>query len=169
MRWGRSLKMQPTPPFDAGPVIRYTVAMTTASNAQSLSRLDVVGASASFLCAAHCAAMPLLVPLLPVLGLEFLASHAFDLVFVAGAILLGGFAVARGLRHHRDRGVAVGFGLASLLLVLGVVVGHEGHAHELILVAGGLAMGWTHLRNLALLRRHRCAPSAAVLQASGAA
>jgi hypothetical protein len=143
--------------------------MTMSAPGTALSRLDVVGASASFLCAAHCAAMPLLLPLLPLAGLEFLASHAFDLVFVAGAILLGGFAVARGLRHHHDRGVAIGFGLATLLLVLGVVVGHDGHAHELILVAGGLAMGWTHLRNLALLRRHQCAPVSPVLEAPGAA
>jgi hypothetical protein len=143
--------------------------MTISGSDQPLSRIDVVGASASFLCAAHCAAMPLLVPLLPLAGLEFLASHAFDLAFVAGAILLGAFAVARGLRHHRNRGVAFGFGLATLLLVLGLVVGHDGHAHELILVAGGLAMGWTHLRNLALLRRHRCAVSPTVLEAPGAA
>lgn len=143
--------------------------MSSAASEQPLSRVDMIGASASFLCAAHCAAMPLLLPLLPLAGLEFLASHALDLAFVAGAILLGGFAVARGLRHHRDRGVGFGFGLAAFLLVLGVAVGHDGHAHEVILVAGGLAMGWTHLRNLALLRRHRCAPSSPVLEAPGAA
>lgn len=143
--------------------------MSSASSEQALSRVDVIGASASFLCAAHCAAMPLLLPLLPLAGLEFLASHALDLAFVAGAILLGGFAVARGLRHHRDRGVGFAFGFASSLLVLGVAVGHDGHAHEAILVAGGLAMGWTHLRNLALLRRHRCLPSPSALQAPGVA
>jgi len=140
--------------------------MTMTASGSALSRLDVVGASASFLCAAHCAAMPLLLPLLPLAGLEFLASHAFDLLFVAGAILLGGFAVVRGMRHHRDRRVATGFGLASLLLVAGLVVGHDGHAHQVILVAGGLVMGCTHLLNLSLLRRHRCIEAPAALGAT---
>jgi hypothetical protein len=143
--------------------------MNSPAPGSALSRLDVVGASASFLCAAHCAAMPLLLPLLPLAGLEFLASHAFDLAFVAGAIGLGALAVTRGMRHHRDRRVAVGLVLASLLLVVGLWVGHERHAHEIILVAGGLVMGWTHLVNLALLRRHRCLESPAALGATGAA
>lgn len=143
--------------------------MSTPATHSPLSRLDVVGASASFLCAAHCAAMPLLVPLLPLAGLEFLASHAFDLAFVAGAILLGGFAVLRGLRHHGDRRVGAGFAFASLLLLAGLLVGHDGHAHEVVLVAGGLAMGWTHLLNLSLLRRHRCPEHPAPLRAAGAA
>lgn len=140
--------------------------MTTPPPGSALSRLDVVGASASFLCAAHCAAMPLLLPLLPLAGLEFLASHALDFAFVAGAIVLGGFAVARGVRHHRDRRVVAWFGVASLLLIAGLAAGHERHAHEAVLVAGGLAMGWAHLLNLTLLRRHRCVESAVALGAA---
>lgn len=143
--------------------------MQTPPPERPLSRLDVIGASASFLCAAHCAALPLLLPVLSLAGLEFLASHAFDVAFVAGAILLGGFAVLRGLRHHRDRRVAIGFALASLLLVAGVALGHDGHTHEVVLVAGGLVMGWTHLLNLGLLRRHRCGVPAAAIGAPGAA
>lgn len=128
----------------------------SAREGQALSGLDVVGASASFLCAVHCAAMPLLLPVLPLAGLEFLASHELDLAFVAGAIVLGLVAVRRGWRHHGDRRVPLGFACATLLLVAGVSVLHHGPLHEAVLVAGGLAMGWTHLLNLLLLRRHRC-------------
>lgn len=125
----------------------------------ALSRLDVLGASASFLCAAHCAALPVLLPLLPLAGLEFLASHELDLAFVAGAVVLGLVAVLRGWRHHGDRSVPAGFLIASSLLLAGATWFHEGGAHAPILVAGGLLMGWTHLLNLVLLRRHRCEPS----------
>jgi len=136
---------------------------------QALSGLDVVGASASFLCAVHCAAMPMLLPVLPLAGLEFLAAHELDLAFVAGAIVLGLVAVVRGWRHHGDRRVPGGFAVASLLLVAGVSFLHHGPLHEPTLVAGGLAMGWTHLLNLLLLRRHRCGASGHAPRPSGAA
>jgi hypothetical protein len=140
-----------------------------AGEGQGLSGLDVVGASASFLCAVHCAAMPFVLPVLALAGLEFLASHELDFAFVAGAIVLGLVAVIRGWRHHGDRRVPAGFAAAALLLVVGVTVLHDGALHEAVLVAGGLAMGWTHLLNLALLRRHRCDEAGHAPRTSGAA
>ena len=49
-----------------------------------LPRLDVVGAGASFLCALHCAAMPVLLTTLPLAGLEILASHRLERVTRTG-------------------------------------------------------------------------------------
>ena len=136
---------------------------------QALSGLDVVGASASFLCAVHCAAMPFLLPVLPLAGLEFLASHELDLAFVGGAVVLGLVAVVRGWRHHGDRRVPAGFAVATGLLLAGVTALHHGPLHEPVLVAGGLAMGWTHLLNLLLLRNHRCGEAGHAPRPSGAA
>jgi hypothetical protein len=124
------------------------------------SRIDLVGATASFLCAAHCALTPLLLAAMPLAGFEIFSSHAFDFAFAVAAVLLGVVAVLRGYRHHRRRGVLAGFGLASVLLLLGVSVVHQPGLHEAVLVAGGIAMGWTHLVNLRLLRDHRCAGAA---------
>ena len=39
------------------------------------SRFDRLGATASFLCAVHCAALPLVIATLPAIGLGFLANH----------------------------------------------------------------------------------------------
>lgn len=132
-----------------------------------ISRIDLIGAAASFVCAAHCALVPVLLAVMPLSGIGLLSSHEFDLVFALGAVLLGVIAVLRGYRHHRRRGVLAGFGTASVLLLLGVSV-HLHGLHEAILVAGGLAMGWTHLVNLRLLRAHRCA-GAGDAAAAGAA
>jgi hypothetical protein len=51
-----------------------------------LTRLaDRFGATASFLCAIHCAALPLVIAALPALGLGFLADHRFERTFIAPA------------------------------------------------------------------------------------
>ncbi|MEO7072934.1 MAG: MerC domain-containing protein, partial [Rhodanobacter sp.] len=55
---------------------------------------DRVGATASFLCAVHCAALPFVLALLPFVGLGFLADHRFERGFVLFACVLGGIALA---------------------------------------------------------------------------
>ena len=42
--------------------------------------VDTIGAFLSFSCAIHCVAMPLLVTILPLLGLGFLASERAELI-----------------------------------------------------------------------------------------
>lgn len=118
------------------------------------SRLDVVGAVASSVCAAHCAIVPLAIALFPLAGLDLLESHAFDFAFACAALGLGALAVARGFQRHRRAAVVAWFVVAALLLTLGLTVLHDGPAHVALLVAGGIALAWTHLLNLRLL--HRC-------------
>src|SRR5512146_710329 len=63
---------------------------------------DRVGATASFLCALHCAALPFVFALLPALGLEFLANHEFERWFIAFATTLALTMLIRGYRRHRE-------------------------------------------------------------------
>ena len=63
---------------------------------------DRVGATASFLCAVHCAALPFVIAILPALGLSFLADHRFERIFIACASALALAALIRGYRRHRD-------------------------------------------------------------------
>lgn len=51
--------------------------------------MDAGGATASLLCAIHCALMPILVTLLPLVGLGFLASETTEWVVVALSGVLG--------------------------------------------------------------------------------
>jgi len=62
---------------------------------------DRVGATASFLCAIHCALLPFVLALLPFLGLEFLADHRFERDFVFFACTLALFALVGGYRRHQ--------------------------------------------------------------------
>jgi|GEM_PF-229018 len=143
------------------------------------SGLDVFGAAASLLCAAHCAAMPLVLALMPMAGLEGWGSHTFDVFFVVFALLFGAFAIGRGYRRHRQVVVLRWFAAASIVLALGLTLLHDYWWHVPALVCGGLLLGWTHLLNLRYLRHPGCtaadhghppaAPSAAVKPARAGA
>ena len=73
---------------------------------------DRVGATASFLCAIHCALLPFVLALLPFVGLEFLADHRFERGFVLFACTLALFAMIRGYRRHPVRASHGRYGLA---------------------------------------------------------
>jgi hypothetical protein len=127
-----------------------------AQQQQWLLRLDLLGATASALCAAHCALLPLLVAALPFSGLEAFESHVFDRGFVIGATLLAVLVIGSGCCRHRLRWVIAIFALAEVLLVAGAFFTHERIAHALLLALGGALLASAHLINRHGLKHHRC-------------
>ncbi|WP_058835321.1 MerC domain-containing protein [Luteimonas abyssi] len=118
----------------------------------ALRNADRLGFAASFLCAIHCAMLPLLLALAPALGLRFGGLIDFDQAFVVFASLLGLTTLTLGYRRHR------GFH-AWLLLVPGLVLVWAGaftHLHDhsvlhaVIMTIGGLLLAAAHLVNLRL-------------------
>lgn len=115
--------------------------------------LDGIGASASLLCAAHCALMPLAVTLLPLLGLSFLADEKTEWLIFAVIVILGAVSLGLGYRRHRSRRA-----LALLSMGLGLLAaGHiaEGNAMGWgvpVVVAGGLLVALAHWTNRSLCR-----------------
>lgn len=111
---------------------------------------DRIGAAASFLCAIHCALLPFVLALLPLIGLEFLASHSFERGFVMFACALALFSLVRGYRRHR-LSQPLAFALPGLtLLLLGVTVA-EGYSivvHSVLVTLGGLLVAFSHFLNL---------------------
>ena len=63
---------------------------------------DTTGAYLSVACAIHCLAMPLLVAVLPLIGLGFLANERAELFLILGAIGLAVGSLAWGIRNHRS-------------------------------------------------------------------
>lgn len=111
---------------------------------------DRLGATASFLCAIHCAALPFVIALLPVMGLSFLADHRFEAGFVAFASVLASLALISGYRRHRRRAPLV-FAIPGLvLLMLGVTFlhGHSPLVHSVLVTCGGLLVASAHFVNL---------------------
>lgn len=119
--------------------------------------LDRLGASGSLVCAVHCALLPVVIALLPSLGLAGLASDTFERGFVVFATLLGLFSVAWGYRRHRAVR-ALGLLVPGLaLLWTGVLYPplHESLlSHAVAMTAGGTLVALAHLANLRLNHRH---------------
>jgi len=122
----------------------------------SLARYaDRFGATASFLCAVHCAALPLVLGVLPALGLGFLADHGFERWFVAFASVLATGSLMFGFRRHQNpRALAL---LVPGIAVLAMGVVYEPTPiglHAALVTSGGLLVAFAHVMNQRLSHAH---------------
>ncbi|SET88023.1 MerC domain-containing protein [Thalassotalea agarivorans] len=110
--------------------------------------LDRIGITATSLCALHCILVPILLPVLPLLGLSFLADHTWEHIFLLLTAVLGAIALYSGFkRYHRKL-------YPFYLLVLGIIIYWMKHDvpadYELvfIIIGAGLivASHWINLR-----------------------
>lgn len=118
--------------------------------APALRTADRVGFTASLLCAVHCALLPLVLALLPALGLGIGGWIDLDQAFVVFATLLGVTTLALGYRRHRAFR-AWALLLPGLLLVwAGAFTVLHTHSvfHAAVMTTGGLLLAAAHLVNL---------------------
>ena len=120
-------------------------------------RLNAAGGAASLLCAVHCALMPLLVTLLPLVGLGFLATEPVEWALVTVSCLLGVSSLRLGFREHGKRRALAVLALGLALLVLGRVseAREWGSWGVPALVAGGCVVMLSHVINGRLCRTCR--------------
>jgi len=113
---------------------------------------DRLGATASFLCAVHCAVLPFVLALLPALGLGFLADHRFERGFIAFATVLALWSIGSGYRRHRRRQAVLLLLPGLVLLWCGALIidSYGFGAHALLVAMGGLLISGAHITNLGL-------------------
>lgn len=115
--------------------------------------LDKAGATASLACAVHCALMPLVITLLPLVGLGFLADERTEWGLLSLSALLGSSSLALGYREHRKRQALLILSLGLTALVTGRIL-EESHfetAGVIGVVLGGCTVAAAHFLN-----RHLC-------------
>ena len=120
---------------------------------------DRIGATASLLCAVHCVLLPFVLALLPLIGLEFLAGHTFERIFVACAATLASASIVTAYRRHR-RPHALFLMLPGIaLLLFGITIDLDVHVvlHTASVVTGGMLVASAHVTNLVLAHRHHAA------------
>lgn len=112
--------------------------------------VDTTGACLSFACAIHCLAMPLLIAVLPLIGLSFLVTERAELMLVIGAIGLAIGSVAWGIRHHRNWRAFLIL-VVALVFILTARTVVEGTFEVIFHSVGGILLASAHLIN-----RHLC-------------
>ena len=137
-----------------------------------LNRADKFGSILSSLCAVHCMCMPVLIGLLPVLGLSFLASHTFERAACVTMILFAAACVWTGCRAHRRWGLFVLLA-AGAALVIYIQFGGPPEEKEsanwteaAAMMIGGALIAISHLLNLKLRARCHCSQCEAEKQSS---
>lgn len=115
--------------------------------------------TASLLCAVHCALMPLVITLLPLIGLAFLANEWVEWLLLGASGALGVSSLCLGYRAHgRRRPLAVlATGLALVALGRAAHAGHWRPYDVTLLVVGGFTIATSHYLNRRLCRScHAC-------------
>lgn len=123
-------------------------------------RFDQVGFSMSFICAIHCLAMPILLPLIPFLGSTFLASDQAESAMIWITLLIATPTLLRGYLKHRKLLIPVCFLTGLLLLALRPGAFEHSHHHfhgedilHFILAAmAGFSLAMGHWLNLKFCR-----------------
>ncbi len=100
------------------------------------ARLDTIGFWASVACAVHCIALPLLVVLMPMLGLGVLLDITLERVFVVATIVLASVNLCWGFTIHRKARVLFMLAAGAAMLVSAVFVLPHSHAVVTTVAAG---------------------------------
>lgn len=116
---------------------------------------DKAAIGLSFLCLAHCLALPLLLVLLPSLTVLNLENELFHVGLVAIVIPTSLYALTLGCRKHQHyRLLAIGF--VGLVCLLAAVIGEDAlgeFAEKGLTVTGSVLIAYGHFRNYQLCQR----------------
>ena len=136
------MQRTPTPAMDASATLANGLA----------ERGDRLGLLGSMICALHCALLPVLIALLPTLGLSGASLIDFDQAFTVFATVLGTTTLSLGYRRHRTFRAWLVLIPGLALVWWGSFFGLHDHslAHVGVMVAGGCAIAAAHLLNLRL-------------------
>ncbi|HSX63214.1 MAG TPA: MerC domain-containing protein [Pseudoxanthomonas sp.] len=119
--------------------------------------IDRFAAAGSMICALHCAVTPLLLAIIPSLGLSLWLGDGFERGFVVFVTVLGLFSLVWGYRRHRVFR-ALGMlltGLAALWAGVLYAPLHDSTVpHAITMTLGGTLVGLAHLLNLRLNHWH---------------
>jgi hypothetical protein len=118
---------------------------------------DILGFSASTLCAIHCSLLPVTLTFLPIIGYSFLTTHAFEWIMLASSVLIAFISFLNGYykHHHSDEPLSL-----MLIAFIFFTLGHPREVpnllDEIFLPRGGATMAYAHFRNWKLCKEANC-------------
>ena len=129
--------------------------MSDIQNTDNPTKLDRLGIWISSLCALHCLALPLLLPLIPLIGSTIFAQIWFERTILSISMLIGAVALLNGaIRYHGQ------FYPLGLLFSGGIIYWFKdifGHDFEPFTIAvGAMLIVAGHWINMRLCRQCQC-------------
>lgn len=120
-----------------------------------LDSLGNVSVFLSLLCAIHCAATPILVGVVSLMGIGFAMNPIWEVCLLIVSNLLAVVALYSSYRNHRKILPAILFGASLLLIVPGLII----HQHALILpgvliTAVALMLNWRYSKQAGCAHEH---------------
>ena len=113
--------------------------------------IDVLGTTVSIACAIQCSIFPLLVSVLPLLGLGFLLGESVERFFLATSSVLAVSSFIWGFRYHRRFHVFLFLVSAAALIIAGRLCVDERYEIPFV-VSGSLILTAGHFLNRRLCR-----------------
>lgn len=124
------------------------------SNIRVNNLLDKLGFSASFLCAIHCALLPLLVSFSSFMSLGFLENPAIETgMFILSFALASVSLLLNYFNHHKKPGAIILMTLGFLLIITGKTIG-EGAWEAVFSSFGAFCVAFAHFMNYRLCKNH---------------
>lgn len=118
----------------------------------SNSKLDRLGVFITGLCALHCLALPILIPLAPLIASSFVASAWFERTILSFSILVGFAALFIGFhKYHRQLYPFYSLTLGALIYWNKHMFGEQ--YEPFTIAAGALLIILAHLANLRLCKK----------------
>jgi len=136
-------------------MLRSSVPAPEADLDLRVRRWDYLGVIVSGICVVHCMAMPLLLGLLPALGLSFLARDGFHQVLAALVVIVAVAAFVPGYRVHRQKSI-VALGAVGIVLLGGAAYLPElsVFVESAVTAFGGALLVVAHVLNRRRLAAH---------------
>ena len=114
---------------------------------------DGLGIATSVLCAIHCGLLPLLLPVLPLFGINIIHNATFEWAMIAIAFLVGIYSLYHGFKkHHHSFQPLIIFSIGFVFLIA-----KQFSAYEFVLLAiAVLLIIIAHVNNYRLCTKNKC-------------
>jgi len=117
----------------------------------SHTQIDRLGIMAAIACAVHCAALPLLVTSLPLIGLEFLANIWVEISMICISILLGCYSLSKSYPKHHSLTPTILLLIGFIFIAVGHFLLHDFEAFFIpiggLIIATGHFVNWRSLKS----------------------
>ncbi len=115
---------------------------------KNISRSSRISALLSITCAIHCALTPMLLSMLPLLGLQFLASELLEIVLLSFGVGFGAYSVLKAyFTQHRDLRPVIALTIGAALIFTGMFLVPESLEPWLVPI-GALSIGLAQVLNI---------------------